>query len=188
MRQSETDMAEQIFKATEHLMAREGLHNLSTHKIAKEAKISAGTIYLYFKSKEELLSQFAWLVFSLFDKALKKDFDETEDYFKQYQKMWRNIWTFLQTDPDVIVNMQQYQSLPGFLEICTKMEHESLWTRFCQKAQQAEVLCNLPVGILFALSLESAIKLAVKQFYFKETFSEDILSMTIERTWRSIQK
>lgn len=40
-------------------MARDGLNNLSMHKIAKEAKISAGTIYLYFKNKDELLEQFA---------------------------------------------------------------------------------------------------------------------------------
>ncbi len=52
MRQSENEMTEQIFLATERLMAKEGLHNLSMHKIAKEASISAGTIYIYFKSKE----------------------------------------------------------------------------------------------------------------------------------------
>ena len=39
MRQSETDMTELIFAATEHLMARDGLDNLSMHKIAKEANI-----------------------------------------------------------------------------------------------------------------------------------------------------
>ena len=55
MRQSETDMTELIFAATERLMARDGLNNLSMHKIAKEAKISAGTIYLYFKNKDDFL-------------------------------------------------------------------------------------------------------------------------------------
>ncbi|MDG6815552.1 TetR/AcrR family transcriptional regulator [Glaesserella parasuis] len=32
-------------------MAKEGVQNLSTHKIAKEAGVSVGTIYLYFKDK-----------------------------------------------------------------------------------------------------------------------------------------
>ena len=35
MRQSETDMTVLIFAATERLMARDGLNNLSMHKIAK---------------------------------------------------------------------------------------------------------------------------------------------------------
>ena len=63
MRQSETDMTELIFAATERLMARDGLDNPSMHKIAKEAKISPGTFYLYFKNKDELLEQFARRIF-----------------------------------------------------------------------------------------------------------------------------
>ena len=65
MRQSETDMTELIFAATERLMARDGLDNLSMHKIAKEAKISPGTIYLCFKNKDELLEQFARRIFTM---------------------------------------------------------------------------------------------------------------------------
>lgn len=56
MPQSETDMIERIFTATNDLMATVGLPNLSMHKIAKEAKISPGTIYIYFKNKDELLA------------------------------------------------------------------------------------------------------------------------------------
>ena len=63
MPQSETDMIERIFTATNDLMATVGLPNLSMHKIAKEAKISPGTIYIYFKNKDELLAQFARYIF-----------------------------------------------------------------------------------------------------------------------------
>lgn len=70
--QCESEMPEHIFKAIERLMAEEGLHNLSMHKIAKEANISAGTIYIYFKSKDELLEKFAYHLFLRFDQVLKK--------------------------------------------------------------------------------------------------------------------
>ena len=55
MRQAKTDLAEQIFSATDRFMAKEGLNQLSMHKLAKEANVAAGTIYLYFKNKDELL-------------------------------------------------------------------------------------------------------------------------------------
>lgn len=55
MRQAKADLTEQIFLATDRLMAKEGLNQLSMHKLAKEANIAAGTIYLYFKNKDELL-------------------------------------------------------------------------------------------------------------------------------------
>lgn len=51
MRHAKTDLAEQIFLATDRLMAKEGLNQLSMHKLAKEANVAAGTIYLYFKNK-----------------------------------------------------------------------------------------------------------------------------------------
>lgn len=66
------DVSEQIFDATDRLMAKEGLHYLSMHKLAKEAGIAAGTIYLYFKSKDELLAQFARRVFNKLLWRLKK--------------------------------------------------------------------------------------------------------------------
>ncbi len=34
--------------AVDCLMAKEGLNQLSMHKLAKEAKVAAGTIHLYF--------------------------------------------------------------------------------------------------------------------------------------------
>lgn len=71
MHQSETDMIERIFTATNDLMATVGLPNLSIHKIAKEAKISPGTIYLYFKNKDELLEQFARYIFKSFEETLE---------------------------------------------------------------------------------------------------------------------
>lgn len=73
MRQAKTDLSEQIFSATDRLMAKEGLNQLSMHKLAKEANIAAGTIYLYFKNKDELLEQFAHRVFAMFMATLEKD-------------------------------------------------------------------------------------------------------------------
>lgn len=110
MRQAKTDLAEQIFLATDRLMAKEGLDRLSMHKIAKEANVAAGTIYLYFKNKDELLEQFAHRVFSMFMATLEKDFDESKPFFEQYRQMWKNIWYFLQENPTILSNLKQYES------------------------------------------------------------------------------
>ncbi|CAM3925603.1 TetR/AcrR family transcriptional regulator [Avibacterium endocarditidis] len=188
MRQSENEMTEQIFLATERLMAAGGLHNLSMHKIAKEANISAGTIYIYFKSKEELLKEFARRVFTLFSKELEKNYDENQPHFEQYRQMWWNIWHYLQNNPMIVVNMSQYLSLPDFYQICMEQEKQTLWYAFCQKANQAGVLCDLPPKILFSLGLESAINLAYDHAFIKTEVENDILEEVIIRTWRSMQK
>ncbi len=187
MRQSDIDMTEHIFMAIDHLMAKEGLHSLSMHKIAKAAKISPGTIYIYFKCKEELLEQFAQQVFARFQRALEKNHDDRQPFFEQYRQMWWNIWHFLLENPNILLNMHQYQSLPGFDKVIKSWDR-SHWTLFCERAQQAGEVCDLPINILFALGLESAIKIAWKQIYFKETFSVELLESVIQRTWCAIQK
>jgi TetR/AcrR family transcriptional regulator len=47
---------EQILRAARILLENEGLHTTSIAKIAREAELGVGTIYFYFKSKEEIFS------------------------------------------------------------------------------------------------------------------------------------
>ena len=187
MNQSEMDMIERIFSATDNLMAEEGLPNLSMHKIAKAAKISPGTIYIYFKNKEELLAQFARHIFPSFQRVMERDHDETQSFAEQYRTMWWNIWTFLQSDPTIMSNMHQYESLPGFTDICREWEQDSLWHKFCNKAKEAGEVADLPTHILFAISLESAINIAFKCQHFIKEVSTEMLESVIERTWRAVK-
>ena len=56
MRQSETDMTELIFAATEHLMARNGLDNLSMHKLPKKPKFRLAQFTFILKIKMNCLN------------------------------------------------------------------------------------------------------------------------------------
>ncbi|MGE0733617.1 MAG: TetR/AcrR family transcriptional regulator [Alphaproteobacteria bacterium] len=49
----------EIIDAARRVIVREGFRNASMDKIAEEAKISKGTLYLYFDSKEALVRQAA---------------------------------------------------------------------------------------------------------------------------------
>ncbi len=182
------DVSEQIFDATDRLMAaKEGLHHLSMHKLAKEAGIAAGTIYLYFKSKDELLAQFARRVFNKFVVAIEEGFDESQSFFEQYRKVWWNIWHFLQENPTILLNMNQYRSLPEFIETCKETEH-SCWEQFCLKVQAANVLADLDPHMLFLLSLKTAIVLASDIKFLGTAVTDAMLESVIERSWRAIQK
>ncbi|WP_109078866.1 TetR/AcrR family transcriptional regulator [Aggregatibacter kilianii] len=187
MHQSETDMIERIFTATNDLMATVGLPNLSMHKIAKEAKISPGTIYIYFKNKDELLTQFARYIFRNFQDVLKDGYDEKQPFFQQYRRMWWNIWHFLESEPTIMANMGQYESLPGFSQVCREWENTSVWFHFCEKAKEAGELCDLPAHILFAISLASALNIADKNTHFSQEVSTEMLESVIERTWRAVK-
>src|ERR671922_2804990 len=49
------DKPQQIIDAAVRVFARNGFYNSRVSDIAREAGIASGTIYLYFKTKEEIL-------------------------------------------------------------------------------------------------------------------------------------
>jgi TetR/AcrR family fatty acid metabolism transcriptional regulator len=59
------DKREMILRAAINVFARKGFFNAKVADIAKEARIADGTVYLYFKSKDEILH-------SIFDQAMGK--------------------------------------------------------------------------------------------------------------------
>ena len=61
----------QILAAAEEALAERGYHNLQLDDIARRAKVAKGTLYLYFKNKEDLLLGLAEKI------ALEHDRQET---------------------------------------------------------------------------------------------------------------
>lgn len=88
------DMNRQILSATESLIAEIGIQNLSMRKIATQAGIALGTLYLYFKTKDDLLNKLAYDLFDRFHCYVTQDYDENEPFFNQYRKMFENKLAF----------------------------------------------------------------------------------------------
>ncbi len=56
MRMRDYDKQQRIKEAMVHLILREGINGASVAKIAREAGVSPATIYIYYESKEDMLS------------------------------------------------------------------------------------------------------------------------------------
>src|SRR3979409_537185 len=55
LRNGTSGKRESILRAATRVFARSGYFNSKVADIAREAEVAAGTVYLYFKSKEEIL-------------------------------------------------------------------------------------------------------------------------------------
>lgn len=70
---------EKILKAVEHLIAKSGVNKFSLRDIAKKANISLGTLYYYYKSKNDLIIDLANLYLDEINK-------EYFDWLKRHKK------------------------------------------------------------------------------------------------------
>lgn len=182
------DVALRILKAADRLMAAEGVQNLSTHKVAKVAGVSVGTIYLYFKDKEALLNQLVWYLFEIYCQYIKEAYDPSLPLFEQYQHLWHATWRFGQENPNVLQNFHQYQSLPSYRELMANcIDNDSLsWNQFIRRGQSQGVIINLDKHLLFALTMNVALEILRLQAVLAKDYTEQEIDEIIVRTWKAI--
>ena len=77
----------QILEAAVKVFARQGFHQSTVAQIAKEAGVADGTIYLYFKNKDDILVQF----FSFRAKQVFESFREEVDRAQNSLDKLRNL-------------------------------------------------------------------------------------------------
>src|SRR5512142_398856 len=63
------DKRDRILLAAAHVFARRGFFNAQVADIARVAGVAAGTVYLYFRNKEDLLT-------SIFERTMREAIDE----------------------------------------------------------------------------------------------------------------
>lgn len=183
------DVAIRILRTADSLMATEGIQHLSTHKIAKAAGVSVGTIYLYFKDKDELLDQLVRFLFRDFHDHLEPHYQDELSLFEQYRVLWWATLKYMRDNPNVILNMHQYESLPSFQKMMASCYETNIltWKKFITRGQDEGVFALLPCNVLLAMSMKVIFELMYQQNRVgSEILSDDIIEDVINRTWKTI--
>lgn len=110
--------AGQIFRSVLTLVKEKGLAGITMGEIAKEAGMATGTLYIYFKNKEELINN---LFFECRKEALENYFvsyDESLPFKKGFSIVWHNILQFRIENFEEVVLMDQCYHSP-FVNDCT---------------------------------------------------------------------
>jgi TetR/AcrR family fatty acid metabolism transcriptional regulator len=101
-----TDKREAILRAAVKVFAQKGFFNSKVADVAKEAGIADGTVYLYFKSKDEILH-------SVFDRAMeefifegKREIAEIAESDKKLQRIAHLHLERLSADRDLAIVFQ----------------------------------------------------------------------------------
>jgi len=99
MKLKKEEKKRKIIDAAIKIFARNGYFNSRVSEIAKEAGVADGTIYIYFKSKEELLSAIFDEALNVFVEESKKMLEEITDPIEKLKKIvcLQNIWVQTET-------------------------------------------------------------------------------------------
>jgi AcrR family transcriptional regulator len=81
----------EIYKATLNLVKATGLSGITMQSVAKEAGIATGTLYIYFKNKEALISSLFESCVMGWANAFFKNYDPNEPFKIGFHTIWLNM-------------------------------------------------------------------------------------------------
>jgi len=116
MRVRDEQKIESVHTATLVLVARIGLAGLTISMIAKEAGVAAGTIYIYFKNKEDLLLEVYKEVKKRFRSKVFTDYNPEKPIKESFRKMWDNLLSYSVANYQEQVFLQQFNISPYIRE------------------------------------------------------------------------
>ncbi|MDO9110042.1 MAG: TetR/AcrR family transcriptional regulator, partial [Desulfatirhabdiaceae bacterium] len=102
---------QQIMVAAKRVFSANGFNRSTMEDIAREAELSPGTIYLYFRNKDELYASLSLRILQYLNIRLKHVVNrkglEPEEYVEALKQAMYDVYEF---DPLIVINMFQLQS------------------------------------------------------------------------------
>lgn len=178
---------EKIRNALVRVVARNGIGATSVNDVAREAGVSAGTIYLHFKDKTDLLQQ-VYLTIKTEFHALMTAAAEEPNSEEMIRRMWRDMFNFVSAHPldfmfieyagaAQVLNAEQAQRIAAFQPEIAAM---------LQRAIDDGTLAPLPVETVTTLLVAPAMHLARMQAVSGKPIDAERRDLTFARVWMAI--
>lgn len=108
---------ENILDAAEKVIFSKGLEHSTMTEIAEEAEVSKGTLYLYFKNKDELNMAIAERGSDLLNERMHKLFSGDHSGIELIRMMGETYLDFVSTNPGYFNAFSQYEALNNASEL-----------------------------------------------------------------------
>ncbi|MFT4061737.1 MAG: TetR/AcrR family transcriptional regulator [Edaphocola sp.] len=147
------DKRQAILKSVLKLVNREGFYHLNMKNIAKEAGVAAGTIYLYFKGKEDLINALYAMVMTEFNEKVLEGYKEGKPVKDNFFDMMACAVDFYLESPDNFSFVEQYTYAP-FLFKENQDENFLLLLPIYKMMRQGKkdgIIRNVPDSVLLSL-------------------------------------
>jgi AcrR family transcriptional regulator len=101
---------QQIIVAAKRVFSQKGLSKTTIEDIAKESELSPGTLYLYFKNKEELYASLSLRILQFLSIRVAQVIQDHEGPSEKLDRLIEAMYEVYEFDPMIIINMFHLQS------------------------------------------------------------------------------
>lgn len=180
---------EDILNATLDLITEEGLQSVTFAKIFKQANVGSGTLYNYFKNKEELVNELFKETTMHMSKFVITNYNPTLTLYERFKCFLQNMADFALTYPKELWFIENYYHSPYISEELRKADMSSM------KEFYSIILEGQKQGIIREMNLmmccqivTSLITSVIKGFLNnKYPLTRVEIQQTIEMCWKAIK-
>lgn len=186
-----TDKRTAILNAALDSISQYGFQGTPMATVARKAGVSAGIIYHYFESKEQLINELYRQIKKQFLEYIDVDLPGQMPIFESFRLLWLKILNYYATHSREIAFVEQYESSPHFSPasgmVEYSIEYESI-EKYIHKALEQGLIKDLPPAILITFTGEAAISVAKKITSAQLEMNEAMINTAIQASWDAIKR
>ncbi len=179
-----------IQNATLHLVIRTGFAGLKMADVAKEAQMATGTLYLYYKSKEELINELFVLTKREVAAAISDQKHAAPSFFETFRNMWYGYFEFCLQNPEKMLFVEQFL-YSGYIAEEIKQQTEAYFDDlniFLKEAQAQHFVREGNIELIKA-QMQGAVHEIIKTHLQKKIILDDtLIRQCFEMAWDSVRR
>ena len=179
---------EKILKTALKLIAKQGIQETPMSQISKESGVAMGTIYHHFNSKTEIINAIYIYLKQEMGNALLNIPEQSNDYKKNFFRIWNNLYEFYCQNEEVFKFLQTYKQSP-LISDETKEQGQKYYQPiidFLQQGIQDKVF--KPNHLVLLTETLHGNVVALVHIYFQKTITvnKSIVEQAIKMSWDSV--
>jgi len=185
-----------ILQAALDLVAENGFHGAPTAQIAERAGVGVGSLYRYFKDKDELIRALFVYVGECSNQAVLRGYDPNAPIREQYLRLCGNVLNHLVENPTLFRFIEQYLNSPyGLAERREKLldskpapKPENPLEEVLQRARAQQIIKDLPLPALCALTFGPIFFLIRDIHAGLIQLDKEITRQALEACWDAVRR
>lgn len=187
--QKSIDKRNALIKATIQLVNNNGFHATSMSKIAKMAKVSPATIYIYFENKQDLVNKTYIEVKEAYTQYAFATYNKTMSVEEGFETIWKRIANFKLKECENAMFLAQCDNTPIIDEPSKQkgIKHLQPLLDLWERGKQEGVIKSISDYILYAYSINPLSFLMINQKQGAFTLNKKHIEEAYQSAWSSIK-
>ncbi|MEO5594814.1 MAG: TetR/AcrR family transcriptional regulator [Chitinophagaceae bacterium] len=189
MKKRDDNKIQQIFAATLRLVVQTGVAGITMRQIAKEAKMATGTLYIYFKDKEELINHLYASCRASSVNTYFKGYNDAIPFKEGCKIIWNNILNHRLENFDESVFMEQCYHSPFISASTREMSQQLLKPLFklIDGGKEKKILKDLDTTMLLIFMMGSINGIIKYVNYHKKKITAEMIKNGFVICWDGLK-